>query len=1280
MLRRLIERLASVRVVSRRARARHSSGKALHRGRSHYRRLESLEERTLLAGLTVAIAEASITESGPTASAIVSRDTGTDGDLVVHLASDDEDTATVPLTVTIPEGQETAAFTITGVDEAIVDITRTVTITASAEGFDPGSDTIDVTNDDSATLSIGNATVMEGDSGTTLLSFPVTLDAPVDVDVSVDYTTQDGTASAADGDYVPVTTPATLTIPAGETSATIDVTVNGDTTIEPDETLSVLLSSLQAGGRDVTLGGHEGDWIQLGQDMDGEAAGDQAGQSVSLSGDGNTLVIGAPLNDGNGDASGHARVYRFDGTSWTQLGQDIDGEASFDRSGFSVSLSGDGKTVVIGAPHNHGNGASSGHARVYRFDGVNWNQLGQDIDGEAAGDQAGRPVSLSSDGNTLVIGAALNDGNGTSAGHVRVYRFDGVDWTQLGQDIDGEAAGDQQNGHSVSLSDDGNTLVIGAPLNDGNGANSGHARVYRFDGVNWTQLGQDIDGEVSDDLSGFSVSLSRDGNTLVIGAPYNDANGRFAGHARVYRFDGTNWTQIGQDIDGEVAGERSGWSVSLNGAGDTVVIGAPHNDLNGPSPGLARVYYFDGATWHQLGQDIDGEAAGDFSGWSVSFSDDGNTLAIGAFRNDGNGQSAGHTRVYRFQAAATGTISDEDMRLVEFSKPMGIDAELLGGNLPQLLVTGTIEAGDSVTIDVTAVGGTATGGGVDYNNPMTVTIPAGTYSATPVDIAGLSIVPDTLIEPDETVELEILPGNQVQVGDVNGDGTIQATTLYTIQDDDLQNVRTVVELDDASILTIRDFLPSGKDDQLELTIVGDQLVVTDANNILGNFDNGTTGNAVNVPLAVILGIEIDLAGGDDQLSVDFSGAPADSSLSLTINGGDGHDTLTFAGPTPLGSGELSTDGNVEDIFVDSPIRVQSGTIALDAAQSLEVNADIRLATGSIQFSAGRDVFGNCSLVQAGEADVSVVAGTGIGNVRVETTGDVLLDAGSGGIVGCSGEITVQARTLTLMAGASVGSALLVAGHSSDEVPLLTSVDAIEGTVGGLGIFLLNDRPLIDNVELTGAAPMGIRNVCLSPECDLSEGEGPPLQNAVNRLDVNDDGSVSPVDALAVFNYLNSAARGVQPEGSGKRTVSVGLGETDTHVMYVDVNGDRAVSPLDALIVINAVNARNAAPAEGESMGGGEDVANFASHRYVANNDSLMSHVSPNGSRAPKGDHATNKLTSNDLFTVPQVSPDYFRQATRRRPSILKREEAAQQWDVLLDEIAKDTAVTLSARA
>ncbi|NDH19669.1 MAG: hypothetical protein EBY51_10020, partial [Actinobacteria bacterium] len=104
---------------------------------------------------------------------------------------------------------------------------------------------------------------------------------------------------------------------------------------------------------------------QLGSDIDGEAAADQSGFTVSLSSDGTAVAIGAIGNDGTGSNAGHVRVYEWNGTAWVQKGSDIDGEAAADRSGYSVSLSSDGTEVAIGAIGNDGTGASAGHVRVY---------------------------------------------------------------------------------------------------------------------------------------------------------------------------------------------------------------------------------------------------------------------------------------------------------------------------------------------------------------------------------------------------------------------------------------------------------------------------------------------------------------------------------------------------------------------------------------------------------------------------------------------------------------------------------------------------------------------------------------------------------------------------------------------------------------------------------------------------------------------------------------------------------------------------------------------------
>ena len=206
-----------------------------------------------------------------------------------------------------------------------------------------------------------------------------------------------------------------------------------------------------------------------------------------------------------------------------------------------VSLSSDGSVIAIGAQGNDGNGNESGHVRVLRNINNTWTQIGSDIDGEAAGDNSGYSVSLSADGSVVAIGSQGNDGNGNTSGHVRIFLNINNTWTQIGSDIDGEAAGDN-SGNSVSLSADGSVVAIGALSNDGNGNNSGHVRIYRNINNTWTQIHSDIDGEVSSDASGYSISLSADGSVVAIGARNNDGNGAHSGHVRIYKDVNNSWT------------------------------------------------------------------------------------------------------------------------------------------------------------------------------------------------------------------------------------------------------------------------------------------------------------------------------------------------------------------------------------------------------------------------------------------------------------------------------------------------------------------------------------------------------------------------------------------------------------------------------------------------------------------------------------------------------------------------------------------------------------------
>lgn len=384
--------------------------------------------------------------------------------------------------------------------------------------------------------------------------------------------------------------------------------------------------------------------IQIGSDIDGENQGDRSGNSVSISSDGTIVAIGAKYN-GNSN-TGHVRVFENINNTWTQIGQDIDGENTGDEFGSSISLNDNGTVVAIGAPLV-GTGETG---QVQVFENINnvWIQIGEDIDGEAAIDIFGFSVDLNTSGTIIAIGAFGASSNTQSdTGHVRVFENINNTWTQIGQDIDGEAMEDFSG--VVSINDTGNIVAIGAPNNDANGESSGQVRVFENVNNTWTQIGQSIIGEAAGDHSGTSISMSSDGSIIAIGATFNNSTNEIPpGHVRVYENINNTWIQVGQDIDGDADDELFGTSVSLNDNGTVLAVGATFSEgVNGEDSGQVKVYKTQNDNWIQIGDNIDGEAELNLFGASVSLSSSGDTLAIGATFNDGiNGMDSGHVRVF----------------------------------------------------------------------------------------------------------------------------------------------------------------------------------------------------------------------------------------------------------------------------------------------------------------------------------------------------------------------------------------------------------------------------------------------------------------------------------------------------------------------------------------------------------------------------------------------------------------------------------------------------------
>ncbi|MGH1337773.1 MAG: DUF7619 domain-containing protein [Aureispira sp.] len=390
-----------------------------------------------------------------------------------------------------------------------------------------------------------------------------------------------------------------------------------------------------------------GQFRQIGNGIVGSQLREELGRSTAISQNGEIIAVGMPLHDGpNRTSSGRVQIYQWNGITWQQQGLDIVGTRSNSNTGSAISMNAAGTMIAIGSVAHSGIYSYGGLVRIYEWDGTAWIQKGLDLHGLAAGDNLGSSVSMSSTGNTVAIGAV---GNPTNAGYAKIYEWNGTAWVQKGVNIIGEAAGDK-SGHAVSINANGDVVAIGAYQNDGNGNNAGHVRTYEWDGTTWIQKGTDIDGEVTGDESGYAVSINAAGNILAIGAYNNSDNGSGAGHVRIYEWSGTAWVQKGIDVDGEAANDKSGYSISISASGNMIAIGAYRNKgiytNSGGTPGHVRIYEWNGTAWIQKAIDIDGEARYDYSGWSVSLSANENAVIISSPASDLGGIATGAVRVF----------------------------------------------------------------------------------------------------------------------------------------------------------------------------------------------------------------------------------------------------------------------------------------------------------------------------------------------------------------------------------------------------------------------------------------------------------------------------------------------------------------------------------------------------------------------------------------------------------------------------------------------------------
>ncbi len=365
-------------------------------------------------------------------------------------------------------------------------------------------------------------------------------------------------------------------------------------------------------------------FLQQGEKLtgSGETGKGEFGGSVALSSDGDTALVG-----GSGDDSfvGAAWVFTRSAGKWTQQGEKLTGggESGHGEFGWSVALSSEGSTALIGAPTDNGR---VGAAWVFTRSGNTWSQQGEKLTGggETGEGEFGSSVRLSSEGTTALIAGS---GDNTFVGAAWVFALSAGKWTQQGAKLTGgEEIGRGEFGDSAALAGNGETAVIGGPRD--NGA-VGAAWVFVLSAGKWTQQGEKLTGgeETGNGEFGWSVANGSEGNTAVIGGPTDNTS---AGAAWVFKRSGGKWTQQGEKLTGggESGKGAFGWSVALSGSATTAFVGAPEDNAR---TGAAWVFAESAGKWTQQGEKLTGtgETGAGELGYSIAV--EGTTALVGGF-------------------------------------------------------------------------------------------------------------------------------------------------------------------------------------------------------------------------------------------------------------------------------------------------------------------------------------------------------------------------------------------------------------------------------------------------------------------------------------------------------------------------------------------------------------------------------------------------------------------------------------------------------------------------
>jgi hypothetical protein len=377
-------------------------------------------------------------------------------------------------------------------------------------------------------------------------------------------------------------------------------------------------------------------WLEFGS-YPGSAPNAQYGRALAESSNGNVFVVGAGSETVSGQAAqGAAYVFLKSSTGVSNaVALHASDGAAGDHFGASVAISGDGNTILVGANQSTVSGhIHQGAAYVFVRSGMIWNQQAKlSASSGAAGEFFGTSVALNNDGSTALIGAyGYTFSIKTAQGGAYVFTRSGTTWSQQTTPtplMAFDAAANDWSGSAVSLSDNGNTALVAAP---GKSSGRGAAYVYVRSGSSWAFQSKILawDGVAGDDFA-RSVSLSGDGNLALISADNASPNGVASGAAYTFTRSGTLWSNGVKLIAPDGAtGDWFGYSASLSKDGSTAVVGAVQAAISSSlNEGTAYVFYGPGFTQKQKLVPGNGQAAANI-GAAVAIAGDGSSVVVGA--------------------------------------------------------------------------------------------------------------------------------------------------------------------------------------------------------------------------------------------------------------------------------------------------------------------------------------------------------------------------------------------------------------------------------------------------------------------------------------------------------------------------------------------------------------------------------------------------------------------------------------------------------------------------